>query len=130
MGLKKKLGIILLVSLFSFFPARANATTLDDISRQMMCPCGCDLVLATCHCDLPNGAAEINALIEEKLAQGQSGEQIIQFFVARYGQQVLVSPKQNSNPMLWSAALIGILTIGIVIYLKQKKQQKKRTRRK
>ena len=123
-------GVILLIALMALFPIGLKAATVGDISQQLMCSCDCGLVLATCHCDLPDGAAEMTALIEQKLAQGQSGEQIIQFFVAQYGQQVLAPPKQNSNPVLWSVALIVILTVGTVIYLTQKKQTRRKTRRK
>ena len=126
----KRFAAILLIALMALFPIGLKAATVDDVSQQLMCACGCGLVLATCDCDLPDGAAEMTVLIEQKLAQGQSGEQIIQFFVARYGQQVLVPPKQNSNPVLWSVALMGLLTVGTVIYLKQKKRTKKPARRK
>ena len=126
----KMSAAILFVALMALFPIGLKAATVGDISQQLMCSCGCGLVLATCHCDLPDGAAEMTALIEQKLAQGQSEQEIITFFVDRYGQQVLAPPKQNANPVLWSVALMGLLTVGTVIYLKQKKRTKKPARRK
>ena len=58
-----------------------------------MCPCGeCTEVLNTCDCPT---ADELTALIEKKLSQGQPKEQIIQYFVAQYGEQV---PKTPTNP--------------------------------
>ncbi len=57
-----------------------------------MCKCGCDEVLSTCDCP---DAEEMNALIGQKLAQGQSKEQILQLFVDQYGKQVLA---ESTNP--------------------------------
>ena len=60
----------------------------------------------------------MEALIGEKLAQNESGEEIIQFFVAQYGEQVLAEPpKQGFNLVLWVLTPIAILVGGVVIYL-------------
>ncbi len=62
----------------------------------------------------------MTALIEQKLAQGQSEEEIIQFFVAQYGEQVLASPpKRGFNLVAWilpfAAILVGVGVIYFVI---------------
>ena len=60
----------------------------------------------------------MTALIERKLAQGQSAEQIIQFLVAQYGEQVLASPpKQGFNLVAWVLPFAAILGGGGVIYM-------------
>lgn len=60
----------------------------------------------------------MTTLIEQKLAQGQSEEEIIQFFVAQYGEQVLASPpKRGFNLVAWVLPFAAILGGGGVIYI-------------
>ncbi|MFQ5997453.1 MAG: hypothetical protein ACE5KP_07520, partial [Dehalococcoidales bacterium] len=83
MALKRKLGIILIfiLALVFGFPARANAATVSDISKQLICQCGCTMVLLNCsHAECGSREA-MTTLIAQKIDQGQSEEQIIQFFV-------------------------------------------------
>ncbi len=121
----KRFFIILVLS-FVLLPVTqvmAEEHTVSDISKELMCQCGCGLVLAACDCELPNGAVEMTTLISEKLAQGESGEQIIQSFVAYYGEQVLApSPSQ----VAWLLPFAAILGGGGVAYLVLKKRGGKR----
>ena len=122
MELKKKLGIILLVILFSFFPIRANAQTVSDISKELICQCGCTLTLANCTHGECMSRDSMLTLIEQKLAQGQSETGIIQFFVDQYGEQVLASPpKRGFNLVAWVLPFVAILAGGGVIYIALKK---------
>ncbi len=72
--------------------AGSDSLLASDISKELLCPCGCAEVLSVCECST---AEEMNALIEQRLSQGQSKEQIIQYFVVQYGKQVLAAP---TNP--------------------------------
>ena len=67
----------------------SDSVSASDIAGEIKCQCGCTEVLNTCDCDYAN---EWNALIKQKLAQGQSKEQILQYFVDEYGLPVLVNP--------------------------------------
>lgn len=118
MGLKEKLSIILFVILLSFSPAKANAQTVSDISKQFICQCGCNMVLLNCsHAECGSREA-MTTLIKQKIAQGQSEEQIIQFFVAQYGEQVLAAPpKRGFNLMAWVMPFAALLFGGGVIYV-------------
>ncbi len=122
MGLKGKLGIILVTALLFLIPARADAATVSDISKELICQCGCTMVLANCSHSECMVRDTMTTLIEQKLAQGQSGEQIIQFFVAQYGEQVLASPpKRGFNLVAWVLPFAAILAGGGIIYLVIKK---------
>lgn len=122
MRLKEKLSIVVLILLFSFFPARANAATLSDISKQLICQCGCTLVLANCtHVECHSREA-MTTFIAQQLDQGQSEKQILQLFVTQYGEQVLASPpKRGFNLMAWLLPFVAILAGGVVIYAAIKK---------
>lgn len=122
MGLKMKLGIIVLFALLALSPARAYAATVSDISKQFICQCGCNMVLLNCsHAECESRTA-MTALITEKLDQGQSEAQITQFFVSQYGEQVLASPpKKGFNLTAWILPFAVILFGGLVIYVAVKK---------
>ncbi len=118
----KKLGIILAIAILAFFPARANAATVSAISDQLICQCGCTMVLSNCTHAECMVRDTMTTLIEQKLAQGQSEEQIIQFFVAQYGEQVLASPpKRGFNLTAWITPFAAILVGGGIIYISVKK---------
>ncbi len=88
------ISIILIVLIINACTsASADPALVRDTSKKLMCTCGdCELVLSNCDCPR---ASELTALIEKKLSQGQSKEQIIQYIVVRYGEQVLAAP---TNP--------------------------------
>ncbi len=124
MSLKKKLFIILFLGLvfLPVTPVMADSTTVSDISKKLICQCGCTLVLANCTHSECMSRDTMTTLIEQKLAQGQSEEQIIQFFVAQYGEQVLASPpKRGFNLVAWILPFAAILAGGGIVYLAIKK---------
>ncbi len=125
MGLKL-IGIVLFIILFSASPARANSHTVSSISDQLICQCGCTLLLSNCtHVECSWGVP-MTALIAENLAQGQSEEEIIGFFVAQYGEVVLSSPpKRGFNLVAWVTPFVFILVGGVVIYIALKKWAKR-----
>ena len=84
------LALIVLISLlFACSGSGSDSVSASDIASEIKCLCGCAEVLNACDCDLAN---EWNALIEQKLAQGQSKEQILQYFVDKYGLPIRVNP--------------------------------------
>ena len=112
----KRLGTALLLFLLFASPVMADSPTVSDISKQLMCMCpDCTMILANCDCGFQE---QMVALIKQKLAQGQSEEQIIQSFVAQYGEQVLASPpKRGFNLTAWLAPFAAILLGGGVVSL-------------
>jgi len=111
----KVLSIIVLFLFLCAIPARANSETAGNISKQLVCQCGCVRLLNSHVCATQEAMV---TLIEQKLTQGQSEEEIIQFFVAQYGEQVLASPpKRGFNLVAWVLPFVAILGGGGVIYI-------------
>lgn len=112
----KRLGIALFLVLLFASPVRAQTTAAGDIAQQLICQCGCGVVLSDCSHAVCYFRDEMTALIEQQLAQGKSEEQIIAFFVARYGEQVLASPpKRGFNLVAWITPFVAILAGAAII---------------
>ncbi len=99
-------------------PAKAEAATVSDISKQLICQCGCTLVLANCTHEECMSRDTMTTLIKQRLAQGQSEEQIIQFFAVQYGEQVLAAlPTRGFNLTAWILPFAALLLGGVIIYV-------------
>lgn len=87
-----------------------------DIAAKLRCTVCQNQPVAESHSGL---ASDMRNVITEKLKQGQNEQQIIQYFVDRYGDYVLLEPPQSGNgivlwvlpPLLFFAAL----TLAIVV---------------
>lgn len=109
--------IALLVILLSTVSVRANSLTVNEIAEELICQCGCTLMLLNCNHGECMVRDTMTALIKQKIDEGQSKEQIIQFFVAQYGEQVLASPpKRGFNLVAWVLPFVAILAGGAVIF--------------
>jgi len=125
----KKFGIIFLIIFLSASPVRANSPTVSEVSEELICQCGCNMVLLNCDHAVCASREAMTTVIKQKIAEGQSKEQIIQFFVAQYGEQVLASPpKRGFNLTAWILPFVVILVGGIVIYITLKKWLKQGNR--
>ena len=118
-----RFGIILFLFLLFASPVRADTPTVSDISKEFICQCGCGRVLDSHVCETQEA---MTALIEQQIADGQTKEQIIQFFVAQYGEEVLASPpKRGFNLTAWILPFAVILGGGGIIYISLKKWVKR-----
>ncbi|MBI4186551.1 MAG: cytochrome c-type biogenesis protein CcmH [Chloroflexi bacterium] len=119
-----KLLVVLVVSVILVLAtgAVAYAATVDEIAKQLICQCGCNSLLSNCVHGECMVRDTMTTVIAQRLDRGDSAEQIIQFFVAQYGEQVLASPpKQGFNLTAWIAPFAAILAGGAIIYLVLKK---------
>ena len=65
-------------------------------------------------------AKQMQELVREKLKDGESEEEILEFFIERYGENVLTAPrKQGFNLLAWVfppvAAFIGLLLLAVIV---------------
>lgn len=90
------------------------ATTVGDVEKELMCQCGCTMVLDTCQCGT---ADQMRALIGEKIDGGQSKNEIMDYFVAQYGETILSAPtKKGFNLMVWILPFAAIAGGGVALY--------------
>lgn len=94
-----------------------SARTVDDevrsISSSLMCPvCPAETVDQS---QVPL-AKQMQEIVREKVQAGESRQEILDFFVERYGDQVLAAPpKRGFNLIAWVVPGIGLLAGGALV---------------
>jgi cytochrome c-type biogenesis protein CcmH len=121
-----KYWLVLVAVALLVFPGTALAqsygdagasSSLDDqalaIENQLQCPVCENVTVAYSNSAL---AGQMRQLIREKLAQGETRDQIMQYFVDRYGEAILTQPpKHGLNLLVWLLPLAGLLAgLGVV----------------
>lgn len=85
-----------------------------EISKGLRCP-----VCQNENIDDSNApiSRELRILLRERLVEGDSNQDVVDFIVARYGEFVLLEPtKSGANLILWWAAPLMLLLAGGVGY--------------
>ena len=114
-----KVLLVLLLGLFLslFVPGLAQAQPSDEViqvSKELYCPLCSGLRLDIC--DLPL-CDQMREVIHQKLAAGETKEQIKAYFVEQYGQVVLgVPPKRGGTILAWVLPFLVVLVAGGWVY--------------
>jgi len=98
-------------------PAAAEQTPQTLVENALMCYCGCtDLMVRTCTCGT---AARIKDDIAQRLASGQTVDQVIEAYVAQHGEKIRSAPtRRGFNLLAWVMPFAAILTAGIWIVVR------------
>lgn len=111
------LQILIILALllgFAVSPALADSE-LDTIQQNLMCQCGCTMVLYSCDCGT---AEQLRGEIKTMLGEGKTQQQILDYYVAKYGQKVLAAPtKEGFNLSAYIMPFAGIVAAGGSIFL-------------
>ena len=84
------------------------------INRSLMCPVCPSETIDQSQVEL---AEQMRTIVQEKLAAGESREQILQFFVDRYGESVLAAPpKRGFNLLVWLVPPMALVAGGGLLY--------------
>jgi cytochrome c-type biogenesis protein CcmH len=86
-------------------------TPQQQVETRLMCYCGCaDLTVRVCTC----GTADaIRAEISDRLAAGQTPDQIVATYVERRGEQIRSAPtKTGFNLVAWITPFAALLIAG------------------
>lgn len=118
MNLKARLLLFfLLLGFLSASPVGADST-VAEISDELICQCGCNMVLSNCSHASCTSREAMTAFIEQELDRGRSKAEIIDSFVQQYGEQVLSAPpKRGFNLMVWVLPFGALVFGGGVIYV-------------
>jgi cytochrome c-type biogenesis protein CcmH len=94
------------------------ADSLDDgvrrVGKQLQCPICSGATVADSPSDL---AGQMRGVIRSKLQAGESDQQIIDYFVERYGDGVLIEPPRRGISLLvWVAPVIMLVAGGFLLW--------------
>jgi cytochrome c-type biogenesis protein CcmH len=109
---------VLALSVLSTFVAVAYADQLEDdtrrIGKQLQCPVCSGAPVSDSPSDL---AGQMRAVIRTKLQAGETDDEIISYFVARYGDSVLMEPpRRGFGLVVWGAPIIVLLVGGLLLW--------------
>ena len=104
--------LVVMAALPALAAAPVNEDTVREIGTELRCVVCQNLSVA----DSPSETAnQMRAIIRERLAAGETPEQVKAYFVEKYGLWVLLSPpKQGFNLLVWIVPFVG-LGLGLVL---------------
>ena len=104
--------------------AENSKPTVESVASKLSCYCGTcpHLVVTKCGCSL---ADQIKAEVQTKIDAGMTESQIIDSFVAQFGQTVLAAPpKSGFNLTAWGIPFLAFILGGAVLFAFLKNQKK------
>jgi len=109
---------LLLILLIATTPSDLDKKT-REIADQLRCAVCRGIAVSESPSELAQGMVKI---IREKLEQGQTEEQILNYFVDRYGEWILLKPKpEGLNLMVWVLPVVLLISGGLFLTLRIKK---------
>lgn len=109
-------------------PALAQEATVEEVAKELVCQCGCGIILSECEanmqCDVAKAMkAELEAMITRELTE----DEIIKEMQARYGVGVVATPPKTVPTLisLWLYPLFGVAAGAAVIYFVAKRKSGK-----
>ena len=103
--------------------AQAQPRTLDqrvyDVASQLQCP----ICQGESAADSPSTLAQqMRAVIRERLQQGQSEQQVMQYFVSTYGEGIRESPPMSGFTLIMWLGPVLMLVVGIWLVMSVARQ--------
>jgi hypothetical protein len=119
--------LALLISIMA--SSSAWALTVNEVAKDLACPCECPLILEDCNmtCGL-----EWKNQIGEFINKGMTKQQIVDYFIAKYGDEARITPTQRINGkiyqytrsfdevdwgLLWSALAVWAFLMFFGVYI-------------
>jgi cytochrome c-type biogenesis protein CcmH len=117
----RRLAALALVLLWATVtPAQQPASPVSEpevyeIASQLRCVVCQNLSVADSPSEM---ATQMRGLVRERLAAGDNREQVIQYFVDRYGEWILLKPRARGFTLLvWGAPVVAVLAGLVVVAL-------------
>ena len=86
-----------------------------SINRSLICPVCPGETIDQAQVEL---ARQMRAVVRERLAEGWTRDQVLQFFVDRYGESVLAAPpKEGFNLVAWVVPVVVVVGAFAVLFL-------------
>ncbi len=104
----------ILTTISILIPSSGFSLTASEITRGLTCTCGCNMVVAACEGSMECGpAAEITKEVEQMVEEGRTKQEILQYYVNKYGETILAAPtKEGFNFLAWVLPFM-VLALGV-----------------
>ena len=114
--------LISLFSILSFAPAVAAQTPAEELEREaqaidkmIMCPVCPAETIDQAQVEI---SFQMRAVVRELLAEGKTQEEVLNYFVERYGPDILAAPpKSGANLVAWILPIVGVVAGVAVLFL-------------
>jgi cytochrome c-type biogenesis protein CcmH len=99
-------------------PATAvSEERVQEVAAQLRCVVCQNLSVADSPSEMAN---QMRAIVRERLRAGERPEQVVQYFVDRYGEWILLAPRrQGFNWLVWlfpvAAVAVGLAVVAVVL---------------
>ncbi len=129
-------GLLLALMLSIFAPLSAMAVNPDEVladpvleqrarnlSAQLRCMVCQNQSIDDSNAEL---ARDLRVLVRERLSNGDSDEQVIDYVVSRYGEFVLLNPRMSAKTIiLWATPVLLLLggTGAMIVYVRSRPRQ-------
>jgi len=115
------LTLTLFLASGQYAPQQAGSEPLAPALEARVQTLGKELRCAVCQglsvSDSPSSMARAQLdKIRELVSEGKSDQEVRDYFVARYGEWVLLQPKVAENPLVWVTPVLLLLGGAFVIY--------------
>ena len=97
--------------------SRVNEETVREIASQLRCVVCQNLSIADSPSEMAN---QMRGIIRERLAAGENPEQVVAYFVDKYGEWILLlTRREGFNLLVWTLPFagiaVGLLAVAILI---------------
>jgi cytochrome c-type biogenesis protein CcmH/NrfF len=102
--LRSAQAVVLAAVVFFSLGATDAGSRFNDLGHRLMCTCGCAQLLGECnHVGCPESGRE-RVELSSQIASGQSDQQILDWFAAKYGTTMLAAPPAHGFDLVaWIA---------------------------
>lgn len=110
--------VLVVVAAFLFVPpaqaAEPTGAQMLQVERQLGCPICTNLPLDVCDNSI---CRQMRGVIHDKLAAGDSPDQVVHYFVSRFGEGILLNPPaQGFNLAAWYVPLLALIVGGAIVW--------------
>ncbi len=97
-------------------PAAVSDNDVNRVAKQLYCPVCPNTPLDVCE---TQACQDWRAQIKDQLGQGWSDQQVIEYFVAQYGERVLAEPRRSGfTSFVWLLPVLAVLIgLGVLVQL-------------
>ncbi|HLX56271.1 MAG TPA: cytochrome c-type biogenesis protein [Ktedonobacteraceae bacterium] len=112
--------VVMLAGIWLYFllvtpPQETLDQRVHDVASQLKCPVCQDESVADSPATI---SMQMRGVIRQQLLEGKSEQQVIQYFVSRYGNSILWSPpKQGFTLLAWIAPIVMVLGSAVLLLL-------------